>query len=206
MDLEEKMQRAREKAAQRQERRERRGDAPYLNSIPRVMSRLVISILEYILVFILISLFMTYLETGTVDVSKLPDVLNQYLQPGGPIFTALVAFLPVMILENIGIYFGLGSVPRMVFGIVKFLALIWFLHVFAGSIGDFDIVQMSGMAGSSALQGLESFTVNLTPLVKLFDIILLLCCIIPVGEFIGCRRRHNDAVIRQRDRRNTDTE
>ena len=207
MASEEKMMRAREKAAQRAERKQKRGDAPYLNSFPRVVSRLLISILEYIIVFILVSMFMNYMETGTVDFNTLPDTIQRYMQPGGAIFTALVAFLPIMVLENIGIYFGLGSVPRMLFGIMKFLALIWWLHVFTGSAGDIDIIHMSGMAGSSALQGLESLTVNLTPLVKLLDIVLLLCCIIPVGEFIGCRRKHNDAVIRQYDRKHgTDTD
>ncbi len=197
----EKMEKMRLKVAKRAEKRQKKDDAPYLNSITRVTSRLVISILEYILVFILISLLMTYLKTGSIDFNALPDVIKEYLSPGGAIFTALVAFLPVMILENIGIYFGLGSVPRMLFGMVKYLVLIWWLHMFVGAAGDIDIIQMSGMAGSSALNGVESVTMNLAPFVKLLDIIFLLCLIIPVGEFIGCRRRHNEAVLRQQERR-----
>ena len=197
---EEKMQIAREKAARRAEKKQRKGDAPYLNSIGRVTSRIMISAIEFVLVFILVSLFINYMQTGSIDINTLPDTVSTYLQPGGVIFTALVAFLPIIVLENIGIYFGLGTVPRMAFGIIKYLALIWWLHVLTGSAGDIDIVQMSGLSGSS-LMGVESVTVNLTPLVKLLDIILLLCCIIPVGEFIGCRRRHNDAVIRLHDRR-----
>ena len=38
-------------------------------------------------------------------------------------------------------------------------------------------------------------------MVKLLDFILAACCIIPVCEFIGARRRHKDAVLRHEDRK-----
>ena len=193
---------AREKARKRREKAEQKEDSQYLNSKARVVKRLTVSILEYILIFLLISLLMDYLNYGSIDLEKLPDIIMTYLQPGGVIFTALIAFLPVLILENIGVYFGLGSIPRMAFGIAKCLALIVMLHFIAMSAGNIDIIELSGIdPGTMGGVGLEGFTVNLEPLLKLLDLLLLLCCIIPVGEFIGARGKHNDAVIRAADKK-----
>ena len=193
---------AREKARKRREKAEQKEDNQYLNSKARVVKRLTVSILEYILIFLLISLLMDYLNYGSIDLEKLPDIIMTYLQPGGVIFTALIAFLPVLILENIGVYFGLGSIPRMAFGIAKCLALIVMLHFIAMSAGNIDIIELSGIdPGTMGGVGLEGFTVNLEPLLKLLDLLLLLCCIIPVGEFIGARGKHNDAVIRAADKK-----
>ena len=193
---------AREKARKRREKAEQKEDSQYLNSKARVVKRLTVSILEYILIFLLISLLMDYLNYGSIDLEKLPDIIMTYLQPGGVIFTALIAFLPVLILENIGVYFGLGSIPRMAFGIAKCLALIVMLHFIAMSAGNIDIIELSGIdPGTLGGVGLEGFTVNLEPLLKLLDLLLLLCCIIPVGEFIGARGKHNDAVIRAADKK-----
>jgi len=193
---------AREKARKRREKAEQKEDNQYLNSKVRVVKRLSLSILEYILIFLLISLLMDYLNYGSIDLDKLPEIITTYLKPGGVIFTALIAFLPVLILENIGVYFGLGSVPRMAFGIAKCLALIVMLHFIAVSAGDIDIIELSGIdPGTMGGVGLEGFTVNLEPLLKLLDMLLLLCCIIPVGEFLGARRKHNDAVIRAADKK-----
>ena len=193
---------AREKARKRREKAEQKEDSQYLNSKARVVKRLTVSILEYILIFLLISLLMDYLNYGSIDLEKLPDIIMTYLQPGGVIFTALIAFLPVLILENIGVYFGLGSIPRMAFGIAKCLALIVMLHFIAMSAGNIDIIELSGVdPGTMGGVGLEGFTVNLEPLLKLLDLLLLLCCIIPVGEFIGARGKHNDAVIRAADKK-----
>ena len=190
----EKKAQARRRAQIREDKKNLKGDAPYLNSMSRVISRFVWSIIEYVLMFIILSLVMEYMNTGTFDLSKLPDTIGKFLKPGSVLFTALISFLPIMVLENVGIYFGLGSVPRMVFGIAKCLAvLVWVNLVFA-SAGDIDIIEMSGMKGSSALQGLQGFTVNVTPLLTLMDIILLLCCLIPIGEFLGSRKKHNDAI------------
>lgn len=199
--MEARLREAHEKAALRLERREKKDDAPYLNSVTRVTSRIIFSILEFILLFVLLSLLVSYLETGTIDFSKVPDTVAKYIQPGGVIFTALVAYLPILVVSNIKVYFGLGTIPRMLLGIARYIMLMWWLGVLAGSAGNIDIVEMSGLSGSSALQGLESFTVNIAPMVQLLDIILAACCIIPVCEFLGARRRHNDAVIRHEDRK-----
>ena len=185
---------------ERIEKRLRREDADYLNSKSRVVKQVTVSILEYIIVFILICLVMDYATYGSIDISKLPDTIREYLKPGGVILTALIAYLPVLIIGNIGVYFGLGTVGRMAFGIIKIFALLLFLHIFVNSAGDIDFVELSGMSGGMSGVGLESFTVNLEPLVKLLDIILLLCLIIPVAEFLGARRRHTEAVLRQQDR------
>ena len=90
----------------------------------------------------------------------------------------------------------------MAFGIAKCLALIVMLHFIAMSAGNIDIIELSGIdPGTMGGVGLEGFTVNLEPLLKLLDLLLLLCCIIPVGEFIGARGKHNDAVIRAADKK-----
>ncbi len=185
---------------ERIEKRLKREDADYLNSKSRVVKQVTFSIIEYIIVFILICLVLDYATYGSIDFSKLPDTIREYLKPGGVILTALIAYLPVLIIGNIGVYFGLGTVGRMAFGIIKILAVLLFLHIFVMSAGDIDFVELSGMSGGMSGVGLESFTVNLEPLVKLLDIILLLCLIIPVAEFLGARRRHNEAVLRQQDR------
>ena len=199
---EEKREAAREKARERKEKQQKRDDAQYLNSSTRVIKRLVFSVIEFILIFVIISLIMDYMNNGSIDIEKLPDTIATYLRPGGVILTALIAFLPVIILANIGVYFGLGSVPRMAFGIAKILAIIVWLHLIANSAGNIDIVELSGMdTASMGGVSLEGFTVNIEPLLKLLDLLLLLCCIVPVGEFIGARAKHNDAVIRNYDRK-----
>ena len=188
----EKKEQARKKAEVREDKRKLKEDSAYINSASRVAGRFIWSIVEFILMFVLLSLVMDYLNTGAIDISTLPDTIMKYMKPGSVLFTALVSFLPIMILENIGVYFGLGSVPRMIFGLAKCIAILIWFNIVAASMGDIDIVEMSGMKGSSALQGLRGFTVNITPLVKLVDIIMLLSCIIPVGEFIGSRKRHQE--------------
>jgi hypothetical protein len=110
------------------------------------------------------------------------------------------AFYHCSALTSITIPQGVTTVGRMAFGIIKILAVLLFLHIFLMSAGDVDFVELSGMSGGMSGVGRESFTVNLEPIVKLFDIILLLCLIIPVAEFLGARRRHNEAVLRQQDR------
>ena len=185
---------------ERIEKRLKREDADYLNSKSRVVKQVTYSIIEYIIVFILICLVLDYATHGSINLENLPETIKEYLKPGGVILTALIAYLPVLIIGNVGVYFGLGTVGRMAFGIIKILAVLLFLHIFVMSAGDIDFVELSGMSGGMSGVGLESFTVNLEPLIKLLDIILLLCLIIPVAEFLGARRRHTEAVLRQQDR------
>ena len=186
---------ARKKADLMEHKKALKEDAPYLNSFPRVVKCLIWSVVEFVLVFIILSVMTNYIRTGTFNLDTLPDTIIQYMKPGSVLFTAIISFLPILVLENIGAYFGQGSVPRMVIGIVKILAIrVWFNFVVAAA-GDIDIIKMSGMQGSDALQGLEAFTVNVSPFVKLVDIILILSCIIPIGEFIGSRKKHSAAVI-----------
>lgn len=182
------------------DRKKKHDDAPYLNSTSRVTKTFIISIVEFVIIFIVISLLTTYLDTGTLDVGALPDTIATYLRPGGVILTALLAFLPIMVLENIGVYFGLGTYPRMFFGIVKYIALSIWLGTIVFSLGDLDLVKLAPIS-ESALGGLVSLTVNFEPLAKLLIMILLLCCIIPVAEFIGCRKKHNTAMRHRQERK-----
>ena len=190
----------REKIRERIEKRQKKDDLEYLNSKTRVAKGLVFAIIEYIIVFVLISLAMDYVTYGSISVDTLPDTIRTYLKPGGVILTALVAYLPLLVISNIGLYFGLGTVGRMAFGIIKIVGLIIFLHLLVNQAGTIDLVEVAGMSGSMSGVGLESFTINLEPIVKLLDIILVICLIIPVFEFLGARRKHNEAVLRQEDR------
>ncbi len=195
-----KIEAQRDKIRAKREKREMKEDAVYLNSIGRVFKRLILAIVEFIIVFLLVTLLMNYMNTGTIDIENVPKLLETYLQPGQPIFTALVSYLPIMVIESIGVYFGLGSVPRMIFGVAKCIVLAVWIQIFAAAAGDIDIIKLAGMSESSSLQGLEGMTVNIQPLSRLLSIIFMLCCIIPIGEFIGCRARHNEAVIRNEER------
>jgi len=190
----------RAKIQERIEKRQKKDDMEYLNSKSRVAKGLIFSILEYIIVFILVSLAMDYVTYGSISFDTLPDTIKTYLKPGGVILTALIAYLPILVISNIGLYFGLGTVGRMAFGIIKIIGLIIFLHILVIQAGTIDLVEVSGMSGSMSGVGLDSFTINLEPVVKLLDILLALCLIIPVFEFLGARRRHNEAVLRQEDR------
>jgi len=197
-----------EKRARLQERiakREKKDDMEYLNSKTRVAKGLAFSIIEYIIVFILISLLMDYVTYGSISIDTLPDTIKTYLKPGGVILTALIAYLPILVISNIGLYFGLGTVGRMAFGIIKIVGIILFLHILVMQAGTVDLVDISGMSAGMSGVGLDSFTINLEPLVKLLDILLAVCIIIPVFEFLGARRRHEEAVLRQGDRKEAES-
>lgn len=189
-----------DKIQYRLDKEKKKEDAPYLNSTSRVTKKFAISILEFIAIFILISIITTYMDTGTLDITAIPGTVMEYLQPGGVILTALIAFLPILILENIGVYYGLGTYPRMLFGIVKCLAMMLWFEAVLGSFGDIDLVKLVPLSEES-LDGLVSLTINIGPISNIVIFILLLCCIIPVFEFIGCRRKHHAAMRHVRERR-----
>ncbi len=195
------MDERRDRIEKRIQRRLKKEDSEYLNSKARITKRLLKSIVEYILVFLLITLMMDFISTGSIDIDTLPDTINTYLRPGGVIFTALIAYLPVLIISNIGLYFGLGTVGRMVFGLIKIVGIIIFLHILVTNAGDVDLVDLTGMNEGMSGVGLDAFTINIEPIVKLLDILLLLCMIIPVAEFLGARRRHEEALLRQENRK-----
>lgn len=166
---------------------------PYLNSKTRVASRLVFAALEYVFVFLILTFVVDYLHNGTISYDTITQTTADYLKPGGVIFTALIAYLPILVIKNVGFYFGLGSAPRMIFGMVGYLLVIWWLFMFASSAGDFDVMKMVNIS-SQSIMGLESVTLNLTGIVKLLSIVFVICCIIPLGEFIGARKRHKEAL------------
>ena len=166
---------------------------PYLNSKTRVASRLIFAALEYVFVFLIVTFVVDYLHNGTISFDTVMHTVAEYLKPGGVIFTALLAYLPILLIKNVGFYFGLGSVPRMIFGIAGYLLVIWWLFMFASSAGDFDIMKMVNIS-SQSIMGVESVTVNLTGIAKILSIVFVICCIIPLGEFIGARKRHKEAL------------
>ena len=162
----------------------------YLNSKARVVKRVVISIVEYIAIFILMMVIATYMEYGSLD--KFVDSLGNigaWLSPGGMIFNALVGFLPIIALSCIGVYFGEGTVGKMVFGIIKCVAIIiWLLLVFQGASHSLALPEVFSS------MGLENLTVGMDGLVKFMCMVFATCILIPIGEFAGARKKHKRAL------------
>jgi len=170
-------------------------DEPYLNSVKRVTIRMIFSILEFIAMFIVLSILLDYLKTGTLDPAHITETLKSMLNSDSVLALAIISFVPIMVFENIGIYFGLGTVPRMVFSIAKILMVLAWFYILVTNSNTIDLLKMSGL-DNGEIMGIESFTVNLSPLFNLISIIMLLCCAIPIAEYIGARKKHKEALAR----------
>jgi len=162
----------------------------YLNSKARVAKRVIISIIEYILIFVLMMAVATYMEYGTLD--KFVDSLQNigaWLSPGGMIFNALVGFIPIIALSCIGVYFGEGTVGKMLFGILKCVAIIiWLMFVFQGASHSLALPEVFSK------MGLENLTIGMDGLVKFLCLVFATCILIPIGEFAGARKKHKRAL------------
>ncbi|MCQ2084844.1 MAG: hypothetical protein MJZ21_01695 [archaeon] len=162
----------------------------YLNSSGRVMQRLIIGIVEYILMFLLMMVVAYYMENHTLENFHLDfTMFKDYLAPGGMLFNALIGYLPIIGISCIGVYFGEGTVGKMVVGVAKCIAIIvWLVLIFQGASTSL------AMPDSISNLGLDDLTIGLEGLIK-FAVLLFACAIlIPIGEFAGARKKHKRAL------------
>ncbi len=165
-------------------------DKIYLNSKKRMVSSIAVSVVEYIVLFIVMLALTSYLQNGNLDnFSKDMEHLSDWFQPGGMLFNAIVGFLPIVVLHSIGQYFGSGTYGKMLFGIGMCIAIIVWLNLI-----------MSGASSSMELpsvfegMGLESLTIGIEGLSKFVTMVMLFSILIPIGEFAGARKKHISAL------------
>lgn len=178
----------------REETKLSKEEKKYLNSKARVMKRILFSIIEYVIVVMIMIALATYLQYHSFDnfIENLKS-LKDWIQPGGMLFNAIVGFLPVIAVGCIGVYFGEGTVGRMVFGIARCVAVIvWFMLIFQGASTSLDLPEVLATMEIGGVS-LDSMVVGTAGLLKF--LLLIMCCsmLIPIGEFLGARRKHNDA-------------
>ena len=164
----------------------------YLNSKARMVKAIIWDILEYILMFVLVFILMSYIENGNLDhIEESLSQIQYWLQPGGMLFNALVGFLPVILVSSIGRYFGIGTYGRMLFGIAKCGAVIlWFYLLAAGATTSLELPEVFEN------MGLDGLTIGLEGLKKFITLLMLCCMLIPVGEFCGARKKHRRAAAK----------
>lgn len=168
-------------------------DKEYLNSKARMATSIIWAIIEYILVFVIMLALMSYLQEGNLD-NFTEDVQNlgDWFHPGGMLFNAIVGFLPIIILSSIGKYYGSGTYGKMIFGIIKCIAIIAWLYII-----------MSGASTSMELpsvienMGLDSLTLGLDGLKKFITMVMVFSILIPIGEFAGARKEHLRVVAKK---------
>ncbi len=104
-------------------------------------------------------------------------------------FNAIVGFLPIVVLTSIGKYFGSGTYGKLVFGTGVCLAIIlWLNLIIIGTSSSMNLPPIfEGM-------GLDSLTIGLEGLSKFVTMVMLLSILIPIGEFLGARKKHLAAV------------
>ncbi len=162
----------------------------YLNSKARVAKRVVVSVVEYIAMFLLMMALATYMEYGSLE--RFFDSLQNigaWLTPGGMLFNALVGFIPIIALGCIGAYFGEGTVGKMLFGIFRCIAIvIWLVFVFQGASHSLALPEVFSQ------MGLENLTVGMDGLVKFLTLVFTVSILIPIGEFAGARKNHKRAL------------
>ncbi len=166
----------------------------YLNSKARVVKRVIFSVVEYILLFIIMLAISTYMEYGTLE--KFFESLQNigvWLSPGGMLFNALVGFIPIIALGCIGAYFGEGTIGKMLFGIFRCIAIVlWLILVFQGASHSLALPEVfSNM-------GLENLTIGMDGLVKFLILVFTASILIPIGEFAGARKKHKRALDHKR--------
>lgn len=170
-------------------------DKKYLNSKKRMVKAITVSIIEYILIFIVMLALTSYLQNGNLDsFSKDMENLSDWFQPGGMLFNAIVGFLPIVVFHSIGQYFGSGTYGKMCFGIGMCLAVIlWLNLIMTGASTSLELPSVfEGM-------GLDSLTIGLEGLSKFVTMVMLFSILIPIGEFAGARKKHNAAQAKKED-------
>lgn len=174
--------------AKKDAKRQKKEDARYLNSTRRLVGRLVGSVFEYVVVMFLVVALASYMQDGSFTL----DFDSEMLRPGGLVFDALVAYLPILVLANIGVYFGEGTKGRLVFSVLRYVAVAVFFYVLLESAGT--SLEIPSIASG---QGLDSIEIDVAGIAKLMIFVMLVCVIIPVGEYIGARKKHREAQERK---------
>ena len=171
----------------------------YLNSKARMIKAIVWDIIEYIVIFVAIIIIMGYIESGTIaDFNEIGKNMGIWLKPGGVLFNALVGFLPIILLNSIGRYFGIGTYGRMVFGIIKcFAVILWLYLVVTGASNSLNLMDTVGEISAGETVTIEGLNVGLEGLRKYLTMIMLCCILIPIGEFCGARKKHRRALAKR---------
>lgn len=170
----------------------------YLNSKARMIKAIVWDIIEYIVIFVAIIIIMGYIESGTIaDFDEIGKNMGIWLKPGGVLFNALVGFLPIILLNSIGRYFGIGTYGRMAFGIIKcFAVILWLYLVVTGASNSLNLMDTVGEISAGETVTIEGLNVGLEGLRKYLTMIMLCCILIPIGEFCGARKKHRRALAK----------
>lgn len=176
-------------------KKQKKEDARYLSSVRRAVKRVVSSVLEYI-VIILIALFVaSYLDSG--DASGMFDfsgAVGDMLAPGEFAFDAIVGFLPLIVLSVLAVYFGEGSKERLAVSLLKYAYVAVWLYLMLDSAAS--SVELPSVATDLGLESIE-FDISGIALFSIF--VALVCMIIPIGEYIGAYKKHNEAVERKKN-------
>ncbi len=171
----------------------KKNDAPYLNSKARVTKKVIFSLLEYVIIVILVLMMASYMESGKIgNPLDMSDSMREMLSPGGFVFNTLVSYLPILILANIGNYFGSGSGGKLAIGILRCIAIALWLTLLLDSAAT--SIEIPSIAEN---QGLESIEIGVKGLARFALFVTLVCVIVPIGEFIGARKKHRAAVERK---------
>lgn len=171
----------------------KKNDAPYLNSKARITKKIIFSLIEYAIVTLLVLMMASYMDSGTLDnMFNMDGPMQEMLRPGGFVFNSLIAYLPILILANVGNYFGSGSTGRLAIGILRCIAIALWLTLLLNSAAT--SIEIPSIAKD---QGLESIEIGVKGLAKFALFVTLVCVIIPIGEYIGARKKHIEAVRRK---------
>lgn len=165
-------------------------DKKYLNSKSRMVSAIILSVVEYILIFVVMLALSSYLQNGNLNnFMKDLENISEWFHPGGMLFNAIVGFLPIVVFTSIGKYFGSGTYGKLVFGIGLCLAIIlWLNLIMMGASSSMELPSIfEGM-------GLDNLTIGLDGLSKFITMVMLFSILIPIGEFLGARKKHLAAV------------
>lgn len=179
-----------ERKKERDERKEREKEQEiYLDSVPRFVKRVAFCIVEYIGILLLTLALASYLKTGSFGDMFSFDTMGDMFKPGGLVFTSLVAYIPVLLIGNVAEYFGSGSWGKLLFSILKCLSIIvWIMLTIDAAVNG------SALDSISSGIGVDYITMNLKGLCSLMAVILVITLIIPLGEFIGARKKRLEAV------------
>ena len=174
---------------------QKKKDAPYLNSVSRVIRRILFSVIETIIIIVILLMAASYFESGTFDDAfTLSEDMKDMLSPGGLVFNSMIGYIPVLILANICVYFGSGSRGKLAAGVLRCIAIAAWLIIVFGSAAD-SLTIPSVAEGT----GLESIDVGVRGIAKFGAIVFAACAIIPIGEYIGARKEHRAAVERRKN-------
>lgn len=171
----------------------KKNDAPYLNSTKRMAKRIAVSVLEYVVIILITLAIASYMDTGSLEsMFNMTDSMKKMLQPGGFIFNSVLSYLPILILVNLGNYFGSGTTGKLAIGVLKCVAIaVWLTVLLTSATSTLEIPSIA------ANQGLDSIEIGVEGIAKFAAFVMIVCILIPIGEFIGARKKHKAAVERK---------